>query len=1245
MPTEIEPQTLRAKELAPEDIPPEDLDEDWEPEPLPERAVMPERTKERESGALVNAPKDSGLWLPGMPWTVAVVCRKISGVMRLRGKLAVVCSRTGKVMTPPQFELAAGALSKKWRYSIRVEETGSEVGPWVEQQMARARELAPEDIPPEDLLPMPTDAPPEAQVVAQVEARAEVELEPMDTQAAPPPELAEAEQAGGGDGLVDEHVAALLISDAPSAADARVEVVQTAAETGLVEMEPRAAAASPELGVSTETETAVGPSHRSPMEVAEGVASSVARHAEEMQTVEMRPTEAAAASPSMDTAEAPAPERAGEVSLSARASVVEESREGVTPEQPGPVGAMAEPTSAAMAVPLGMVQPCAADTSKQRIQMDEMMTEAGEQSARDGHGDPGATSAAAPSACAEAAAVEGSGAGTKRPAELLAEERQGSPAAKRRVGEETSATASEASRAPWESEAVPAWTSFALPTGEEAMQTDEVKGWETVMGDATVASAPPPQPPLVPVANASGVVVGQTPMEAKQWLNAASTVVIPPSVAVAVPLPVPPPLPLQSHAFSARCGPDPTIWSWVACDRCGQWRRLQCVLGQVAAVGAWTCAINPEAAYAFCAAPQEMEDAAIDAEIAAADQEAARRAAAMMGQSQSMVQRVVQQQQQKEAEAKAEAEAEAEEPEREVHVDAPSGGLPMPPSGGVAVVCNDMRGTFLLEEQQVVCACVWCGGGSSSAPVVGEGGDKVAKAADTLEGKRWSPPGWENHAGMGRTKKWKASVRLAESPAAGLPPGMPLGKYFDLLAGRPITYSTGGSGGRFKPRRDVRAVDQSLQLLGATSRKPAPRQAPPRPLIGKRRVLQQTPYLIRGPQRHAVCAVPPSAAWDAASWVAADAAARADEPAVDHCGNNAAEVAAAAHAVAVAEARAAEEAGVPDSLPSTKSEGTRAAERVKDPVERLKIMNQSEHERVSFCKSGIHGWGLMAKRDLKAGSMVIEYRGETVREIIANRREHQYNITKHDCFLLKMDEDHVTDSTFKGNQSRFTNHSCCPNMYSIIVEANGALHTVFHARVNISAGEELTYDYRMESEETTMPCTCGAPACRGTIDINGDTITKPQAPPPPPPPTLPPPVAAAAAPAASPAALPPPAPSAPQPAQPMDTSALETPPLLPPPEPMTEATVETLSLSNALLLSQPSATLDMAPPVMLDAALPATLDAAPLAMLDAAPPAMLDLAPLATLDMAPPVMLDAALPATLDAAPLATLPPPAPPAS
>jgi hypothetical protein len=54
---------------------------------------------------VANAPKDSGLWLPGMPWSVPVRCRKNSGVLRLRGKLTITDSRTGKTMTPPQVRM------------------------------------------------------------------------------------------------------------------------------------------------------------------------------------------------------------------------------------------------------------------------------------------------------------------------------------------------------------------------------------------------------------------------------------------------------------------------------------------------------------------------------------------------------------------------------------------------------------------------------------------------------------------------------------------------------------------------------------------------------------------------------------------------------------------------------------------------------------------------------------------------------------------------------------------------------------------------------------------------------------------------------------------------------------------------------------------------------------------------------------------------------------------------------------
>jgi SET domain-containing protein len=158
------------------------------------------------------------------------------------------------------------------------------------------------------------------------------------------------------------------------------------------------------------------------------------------------------------------------------------------------------------------------------------------------------------------------------------------------------------------------------------------------------------------------------------------------------------------------------------------------------------------------------------------------------------------------------------------------------------------------------------------------------------------------------------------------------------------------------------------------------------------------------------------------------------------------------------------------------------------PAERLAQLHSTVHERVTFGKSGVHGWGLMAKRELKAGTMIIEYCGQNVRESVANLREKQYHATKEDCYLLSLDEHFVTDSTRSGNISRFTNHSCNPNMYNWIIEASGRNHTVFFARCSVAAGEELTFDYRMESDDTTMACSCGAPNCRGTIDINVDKV-------------------------------------------------------------------------------------------------------------------------------------------------------------
>ena len=142
---------------------------------------------------------------------------------------------------------------------------------------------------------------------------------------------------------------------------------------------------------------------------------------------------------------------------------------------------------------------------------------------------------------------------------------------------------------------------------------------------------------------------------------------------------------------------------------------------------------------------------------------------------------------------------------------------------------------------------------------------------------------------------------------------------------------------------------------------------------------------------------------------------------------------------------------------------------------------RSERSRLAFGKSAIHGWGLFARTRHAPGAMVIEYRGERVRMAVADIREARYEATGRDCYLLKVDEAHMIDSTVAGNMARFTNHSCNPNMYAKVLTVEGAHHIVFYARAAIAPGEECTYDYRFESEDGRVPCFCGAPNCRGVL--------------------------------------------------------------------------------------------------------------------------------------------------------------------
>jgi len=86
-------------------------------------------------------------------------------------------------------------------------------------------------------------------------------------------------------------------------------------------------------------------------------------------------------------------------------------------------------------------------------------------------------------------------------------------------------------------------------------------------------------------------------------------------------------------------------------------------------------------------------------------------------------------------------------------------------------------------------------------------------------------------------------------------------------------------------------------------------------------------------------------------------------------------------------------------------------------------------------------------------------------------------------YVFKLSEQECVDATKGGNIAHLLNHSCEPNCHSRIITVNGRNHVVIFAKRDLEPGEELTYDYRFGSTEQ-LPCNCGAPRCRGFVNID-----------------------------------------------------------------------------------------------------------------------------------------------------------------
>ena len=57
-----------------------------------------------------------------------------------------------------------------------------------------------------------------------------------------------------------------------------------------------------------------------------------------------------------------------------------------------------------------------------------------------------------------------------------------------------------------------------------------------------------------------------------------------------------------------------------------------------------------------------------------------------------------------------------------------------------------------------------------------------------------------------------------------------------------------------------------------------------------------------------------------------------------------------------------------------------------------------------------------------------------------------------------------------------------PTCTARILTVDGKKRIVIYSKVDIHPGTEITYDYKFELEEVKIPCLCGAPTCRGSLN-------------------------------------------------------------------------------------------------------------------------------------------------------------------
>jgi len=132
-------------------------------------------------------------------------------------------------------------------------------------------------------------------------------------------------------------------------------------------------------------------------------------------------------------------------------------------------------------------------------------------------------------------------------------------------------------------------------------------------------------------------------------------------------------------------------------------------------------------------------------------------------------------------------------------------------------------------------------------------------------------------------------------------------------------------------------------------------------------------------------------------------------------------------------------------------------------------------------KSNISNNGLVASKDIKKNTKIIEYKGRLISKKETETNE-KFDNAKH-IYLFNINKKYDLDGDYKYNTARLINHACDPNC-----EVTGKGTKLWISSIkDIKKGEELTYDYGFSFDENYRDyiCKCGFSNCCGYIVREG----------------------------------------------------------------------------------------------------------------------------------------------------------------